>query len=201
MSKASALSAEMFVVTVTSHDRVGIVRDLTQVLKSLDANIERVTQTVVMNHFTLTVVIRLPKITPTDDIMRALHTAAQAMEFEVSVKTIEPGSTETPAVTRADLFILTVTGNDRKGVLSQMAAYLAGKGVNILELNVDKPDDTHFVMISQLAVPHDKELRQIQLDLQAMAKRDSLTIALQHENIFRATNEVTAPATFFAPRQ
>jgi len=49
------------------------------------------------------------------------------------------------------------------------------------------------VVVSELAVPPQLDLAQIQLDIEALGKSIGLAVTLQHENIFRATNEVAAP--------
>ena len=38
------------------------------------------------------------------------------------------------------------------------------------------------------------DLTQVQLDIEALGRQIGLALTLQHENIFRATNEVTAPS-------
>ena len=188
--------ANTFVITVTSRDRVGIVRDLTSTLSRLNANVERVAQTVVMNYFTLTLVVTFPESHNVAEIRELLKATGAPGEFEIGVVPFEPGSEQKPAVKNADSFVLTATGEDRPGILDQLVNYLAGKGINILDLYVHKPKHDRFVLISQLAVPQTMDTHQIRLDVEAMGKKINMTVALQHENIFRATNELTPPATF-----
>jgi len=193
---AQSLPANMFVVAVMSRDRVGIVRELAAAIGRFEGNIERVSQTVVMNYFTLTLVVSFPQAHGIEEIRQLLRSAGREGEFEVSVKAFESGADKQPVVPDADCFILTATGKDRKGIIGQIAAYLAGKGVNILDLYAYKPGAEDFVLISELAVPRKMNVSQIQLDIEALGRQTGLTAALQHENIFKATNEVAAPGNF-----
>ncbi len=180
-----------------SRDRVGIVRDVTAGLEKLKANVERVSQTVVMNYFTLILIVTFPKPHTAEQIRELLRSAGGPGEFEIGVKVFEEGTEREPAVSDADCFVLTVTGKDRPGIIGQIAAYLSGKGVNIIDLYASKPDEKNFMLISQLAVPHHMNAAQIQIDIEAMGRKTGLAVTLQHENIFKATNEITVPANFF----
>jgi predicted amino acid-binding ACT domain protein len=191
------VSEKRFVVAVMSRDRVGIVRDVTATLIKHQANIERVSQTVVMNYFTLTLVVTFPKPHTPEDIRELLRSAGAEGEFEVSVKAFETGAEKEAVITNADSFVLTVTGPDRTGIIGQIATYLAGKGINIIDLYAYKPDPKNFMMISQLAVPQHMNAAQIQIDIEALSRKTGLSATLQHENIFKATNDVAAPANFF----
>lgn len=184
----------MFVVVVMSRDRVGIVRDVTAALRRLDANIERVSQTVVMSYFTLTLVVSLSRPTVADELRKLLASAGDEGEFEVAVKAFEAEAEPHPPVLDADPFILTMAGEDRPGILAEISEYLAGKGINIVDLYMSKPKPTRFVLISELAVPRQMNAAQIQIDIEALGKKTGLVATLQHQNIFKATNEVTAPA-------
>jgi glycine cleavage system transcriptional repressor len=197
MSPSTQLNVRKFAVAVMSRDRVGIVRDVTATLTGVGANIERVSQTVVMNYFTLTLIVTFPEPMAPDQVRSLLRSAGGPDELEISVKTFAPAAEKEPAVSNADCFVLTVTGPDRTGIIGEIAAYLAGKGINILDLYAYKPEDSSFMLISQLAVPAHMNAAQIQIDIEALSRKTGLSATLQHENIFKATNEVSAPANFF----
>jgi len=185
------------VVAVMSRDRVGIVRDVTAVLNQHQANIERVSQTVIMNYFTLTLVVAFPEPFTGQAICEMLRSAGAPGEFEISAKPFEPSAETEPVVSNADCFVLTVTGPDRTGIIGHIAAYLAGKGINIIDLYAYKPDPESFMLITQLSVPSYMNASQIQIDIEALSRQTGLSATLQHENIFKATNDITVPSTFF----
>jgi predicted amino acid-binding ACT domain protein len=180
-----------------SRDRVGIVRDVTSALAPYRANIERVSQTVVMNYFTLTFIVSFPQPHATEEIRDLLRSAGAPGEFEISVKVFEPEAEKETVVSDADGFVLTVTGEDQPGIIGEIAAYLSGKGINVTDLYAYKPDEKSFILISQLAVPRHMNAAQIHLDIEALSRKVGIAANLQHENIFKATNEVTVPAAFF----
>jgi predicted amino acid-binding ACT domain protein len=180
-----------------SRDRVGIVRDVTAALKALHANIERISQTVVMNYFTLTFVVSFGEDHDVEEIHSLLTSAGSPGELAVSVKVFEAAAEKELVVSDSDCFVLTVTGHDHPSIIGDVAAYLAGKGINITDLYAYKPNEESFIMISQLAVPKYMNAAQIQLDIEVLGKEIGIAANLQHENIFKATNEIAAPANFF----
>lgn len=195
MSNQEAKAPKTFVITVMSRDRVGIVSDLTKALNRFQANIERISQTVVMNYFTLTLIVTFSEEYSPDTIREEIIASGSENELEVTVAAYEKGAIKTSALTDSDCFILTVTGQDQRGIIGQIAGYLAGKGVNITDLYAEKKSD-EFLLISELAVPKEMNIAQIQIDIEALGKQIGLVANLQHENIFKATNEVKAPSNF-----
>jgi len=185
-----------FVVTLTCRDRVGIVRDVTDRISTWNGNIERFSQTVLMNYFTLIVVVSFPESRTVEELREFLAGAGAPGEFELIVKVFEKAAEIQPVLPDADCFILTATGPDQPGIIGQIARYLASKGINISDLYAYKPAPDSFVLISEVAIPRHISVAQIQLDLEQFGKQTGLACALQHENIFKATNEVSTPPSF-----
>jgi len=188
--------AREFVAVVTCRDRVGIVRDITRRLGEWEANVESFSQTVLMNYFTLIFVVTFPQPHTVEETRRFLAGAGAAGEFEVGVKVYEPAARREPVLADCDRFVLTVSGPDKPGIIGQIAQFLASRGINITDLYAYKPDPANFLMISELALPRAISLAQVQLDIEQLGRRIGFSAGLQHENIFKATNEVAAPHSF-----
>jgi len=188
--------ARQFVVVVTCRDRVGIVRDVTVRLEQWQANIESFSQTVVMSYFTLIFVVTFPEEHTTEDVREFARDGGAPGEWEVGVKVFEPDALNQPVLPDAERFVLTVTGHDRPGILRSISEYVASKGINIIDLYAYKSDPETFVMVSEIALPRQLNLSQVQLDIEQLGKQTGLAATLQHENIFKATNDVAIPAAF-----
>ncbi len=186
----SNVTSHRFVISVMSRDRVGIVRDITRALTQWQGNVEQVSQTVVMNYFTFILIAAFPAAHTVAAVRELLGTAGAPGELEVGVKIF---TGETPATPVADRFILTTIGGDHPGIVHQIAMFCAGKGINITDLYGATTADKQFIVVSEVAVPRHLDLTQIQLDLAALGQATGLAVHLQHENIFRATNEIAAP--------
>ena len=173
-----------------SRDRVGIVRDITRALAQWQGNVEQVSQTVVMNYFTFILIAAFPKAHTVTAVRELLQQAGTPGELEIGVKEFHD---EKPVVAQADKFILTTIGGDKPGIVHQLASFCANKGINITDLYGATTRDGQFLVVSEVDVPRNLDLTQIQLDLEALGQSIGIAANLQHENIFRATNEIAAP--------
>ena len=73
--------------------------------------------------------------------------------------------------------------------MRRFSQYLAGKDINIVDLYGDRKGDD-FVLIGQLQIPKQWDIRMLQTDLELMGEELGFTVRLQHENVFVATNQL-----------
>ena len=85
--------------------------------------------------------------------------------------------------------MITAFGKDQPGIVRRFSQYLAGKDINIVDLYGDRTGD-EFVLIGQLEIPTQWDIRMLQTDLEQMGQELGFTVKLQHENIFVATNQL-----------
>lgn len=177
------------VMSVMARDRVGIVAAVSRAVYGLKGNIDSINQTVLKGYFTLILTADFRESLPLDQIQRAVEQSGRPGELEVSVKERDPSAERVPLVPDGEPFVLTLIVKDRTGILSRTSAYLASRNINIVDLYA-RTEKGRFVVVSQLRIPRDQDIRQIQIDLEALWKDREATVSLQHENIFAATNEV-----------
>lgn len=177
-----------FVVSVLVPDRVGILKRITAALNGLGGNITGISQTVVQGYFTVIVIVEFKAGVERGKIYEALTNRFENKDASVVVRDFEDARLPKPDGSR---YILTMFGKEQPGILKRVTAFLAEKNVNIEDLFFKIQGDrvTH---IGELTVPDALDVRQLQEDLQALLAPMELRGMLQHENIFRATNEVDA---------
>jgi predicted amino acid-binding ACT domain protein len=186
--------AAAYVVSVLVPDRVGILRRITGALTDLGANLTGISQTVVQGYFTVIVIAEFRRNPGADAIREAMAREFPGGEASVTVRDHAPEPRRTVSGAR---YILTMSGRDRPGILKAVTGFLAAKGVNIEDLffRITGRDVVH---IGEVTVPHALDLRQFQDELRALLEPLGLRGLLQHENIFRATNEVGAVQSLLA---
>jgi len=176
-----------YILTVMAQDRVGIVRDVASALTGLDGNITHVSQTVMCGYFTLIISVQVPDERTQLEIRQAIERRGGVGEFEVNVRPYE----QTPAsrIRKAERFTLTLVGKDRKGIICRATEYLAKRDINIDDFYAYVIDG-RFVMLVQVSIPDGVDADEVRSELESLGCEFELTVQLQHENIFRATNEV-----------
>jgi len=176
-----------YVVTVMAIDRVGIIRDVSRALSNSGGNITNVSQTVMRGYFTLIFSVQMPDDTPQLAIRQAVERSGDVGEFEVNVRPFV--ETHAPANTECERYMLSITGNDKPGVIAEAADVLASHGTNIDDLYAYVTHE-RFLMLAHVSVPIGTDVESVQTSLEEMGKDMGFLVHFQHENIFRATSDV-----------
>jgi predicted amino acid-binding ACT domain protein len=171
-----------------SDDHPGIVAAVSNAVESLGGNIDSCSQTVLGGYFTLIMIASLPNPVEPDDLAEQVRRAGDGAQYQVLVR---PAITASGPAVRADSdrFVITAFGKDQPGIVRRFSQYLAGKDINITDLYGDRTGED-FVLIGQLEVPTQWDIRMLQADLEQMGQELGFTVKLQHENIFVATNQL-----------
>jgi predicted amino acid-binding ACT domain protein len=99
------------------------------------------------------------------------------------------GAPAAPAAIAPTNYLLTARGADRVGFVAGVSAFCAANGLNILDL-APAGGGGRYVMMLLVVVSGCDDRDALRERLQAFAAAAGLEAVLQHEAIFRATNEV-----------
>ena len=120
-------------LSVSGHDRPGIVRDVSEAMLHLHANIEDSSMTALRGRFTIMMIVRLPE----GESLAALKAALAALE-QRSGLTIQSQPLLAEDIARAAPdpdFVVTVSGADKVGIVHAVAEALADLGISIVDLS------------------------------------------------------------------
>jgi predicted amino acid-binding ACT domain protein len=179
-----------FVVSVLVADRVGILRDITAALSDLGANMDGISQTVIEGYFTVILTATFDQPMASEPIRQAIQRNFHGHEASVVVREFDPRAVRHPPV-KGDRYVVTMSGEDRKGILKTTMAYLAEKGINVEDWYVHF-EGTRVTQVGEVTVPEILDVQQIQREFQQRLQELGMRVSIQHENIFRVTNEVGA---------
>lgn len=184
----STPSRSKFVVAVLVADRTGIIRDVASAVTDLGGNIDGVRQTVVEGWFSITLTAAFP-VRRTAAVLRAAIAGRFGRgEAEVVVRPFV--AVRRPAgMVRGQPYVLCLTGPDRPGILKRAATWLAGQGINVEDFEYQL-DGRIVTYIGHLTVPRRRSIRPLQAELRDLMSAIGMRATLQHQNIFRATNEI-----------
>lgn len=180
--------AERLVISVLVSDRVGILRDICHAMTDLHGNIDGIRQTVLEGYFSVILTVSFAKQVKPQQAEEAILARFGAGEAAVAVREYRQASGKQPTVI-GERFVVTLTGRDRKGILKDVLGFLAEKGINVEDWFVlfNADEVTH---IGDVTVPLHMDIKQLQQELHDCMSRHNLNAGIQHENIFRSTNDV-----------
>lgn len=177
-----------FVLSILVADRPGIMRAITAAITDEGGNINGIRQTVVEGYFSIILTATFTAGTTAPRLHAAVTANFPPGEASIVVRPYAPtapGSTIPGGTT----YILVIAGPDRAGILKAATGCLADHGINIEDwsYHFEGPQVTY---IGVLTVPRDVAVAAVQGTLRQTLSPLGMTCSMQHENIFRATNEI-----------
>jgi len=174
------------VITLLVPDRIGILSEITGTVTDLGADIESISQTVVAGYFTVTLGASFSKekeLTTVSDSIR------KRFGGDTSVIGVVPYTPPAVNVSAGEHYVVTFMGPDQPGILKSATSFLASRHINIDDwfFILSPPDVTH---VGEITVPTTLDFVHLQNELSVTMRDFGLTTSIQHENIFRATNEI-----------
>ena len=147
------------------NDRPGIVAAVTRTLYEAGCNLEDVTSTILRNHFSMTLFVRLPDEVDAPDLERRLEPVSKEMSLVITARAIDEAAVEVGAPTH----IVSVYGSDQPGIVYRVAEILAGDGANVTDLTsrvIGSEEHPVYALMLEVALPGSSE--DIERDLSSL---------------------------------
>lgn len=167
-----------FAVTAVGADRPGIVAAVTGAFAGHGCNLEDSSMTILRGQFAMMLVVDAPAGVGVGELEAALAGPAADLDLVVTVRAAgEPAA----AGPDADSWTVSVYGADHPGIVHGVAALLAARSVNIVDLStrvVGTPESPVYTMILEVTLPPGGHPHQLQADLEATAGELGVTCRL-----------------------
>ncbi len=175
---------QIMVISVMDRDRPGIVAEVTEGISALGGNLADLRESVLCGYFTMILVAGFNESVTAAQIEQAL---AKDTTLRVSVELVKELLTEPDNTEHS--YVLSAVGEDRVGLVAQVSRFCSDRQVNILDLASHVENDQYTMML-QLDLTNIRSLESFTDELTAFGKSSGLNLVLQHNDIFRATNEI-----------
>ena len=156
-------------ITAIGADRPGIVAEVTGVLVEQRGNLEDTSMTILRGQFAMMLVVDVPDDVSAADLESALEPVADRLELVVVAR---PARDVPPAAREGEEWEVSVYGADRPGIVHRVAALLAGRGVNIVDLStrvIGEPDRPVYAMLLEVVVPAGVDAEDLSRELHELA--------------------------------
>ena len=176
------------IISAVGSDRPGIVSEISGVITSHGGNIEKSRMTRLGSDFTIIMLVMVDS-----KWEESLVVALQAIkELSITTKGTEPNTVikgENCQVTEGENCQISLSGADNEGIVKVLSKYLAGKSINILEMethitNAPVTGTPLFNLLAIITIPDNIDLAEIQSDLTLIAQKLGVEIIVnQSESI------------------
>ncbi len=172
------------VISVMDRDRPGIVAEITEGISTLGGNLAELSQTVLCGYFTMILVADFPKGMTAEKIEQTLSKNDTAHVLVVEGRGLVPEAEPSEHV-----YIFSAIGQNRVGLVAQVSRFCCEHGVNILDL-ASHAEAGQYTMMLQIDLGNFENVERFEKELAEFGRKSGLNMVLQHNDIFRATNEI-----------
>jgi len=120
-------------LSISGQDRPGIVRDVSEAMLHLHANIEDSSMTALRGRFTMMLIVRLPDEVSLGELKAALAELEQRTRLTVQSQAISDEELATEALEPDH--VITVHGADKVGIVHSVTTALAELNVSVVDLS------------------------------------------------------------------
>lgn len=139
-------------LSISGHDRPGIVRDVAEALLHLKANIEDSSMTALRGRFTMMLIVELPEDCSMGELKAALGELEQRTRLTVQSQVIS--DEEANAVALEPDHVVTVHGADKVGIVHAVTGALAALDISIVDVSTQSrasDDGDVYMMVLEVA--------------------------------------------------
>jgi len=189
-SREPGIDMRRYILTLMAANRVGILAAITNAMAELGGDLQEVSQTVIQKFFTIILAAEFPAHRDPQVIVDHIRDICRPYGVEVCLKDPLAETLQDDPESDTERYFVTVTGHDEPGMIRQISARMAQDGIDITDLYALRNDaDRTFVMVMEVAVPPGADALSLQRELEDLSSSSGLSVTLQHENIFEATND------------
>jgi len=166
-------------LSISGKDRAGIVRDVSEALLHIKANIEDSSMTVLRGRFTMMLIVELPKSEGLGSMKAALAELEQRTGLSVSSQVLdEAGAGSIPLEPDC---VITVNGADKPGIVFAVTDAMAGLDVSVVDVSTrSRQSDDGVVYMMALEAVAGNNLQGLKDRLKQVSNTLSVSIEVHH---------------------
>lgn len=173
-----------FVLTMTAANRVGILAAATNAIADVGGNLVEVRQTVLQGFFTLIIAADFPADRKPALVLDHVESASRRFGVLVTLKDPAAETVSTVPLDGTESWLLSLEGNDEPGSLRSLARFLAGHGVDVIDLHAARsPGIGAFRATMRLSIPPVVEPETFRPEVEAFGERLGLAVSLVPEDV------------------
>lgn len=139
-------------LSISGHDRPGIVRDVAESMLHLSANIEDSSMTALRGRFTMMLIVKLPEDRSLSELKAALAELEQRTRLTVQSQVISDEEASGQALEPDH--VITVHGADKVGIVHAVTDALAQANISIVDVSTqsrESDDGSVYLMVLEVA--------------------------------------------------
>jgi glycine cleavage system transcriptional repressor len=166
-------------LTAIGRDKPGIVSAITKVLYEEKCNVENSTMTILYGQFAMILIIKIVPNLSMKTVFSKLKKSAKLLGMALSYSQL--GSYTQKKHSPVNLYIISVYGCDKTGIVYNISKCLAENNINITDVQTTlskSKGGNIYMMIIECSIPKNKYYEKFSKELSNLAKLLNITISL-----------------------
>lgn len=174
------MSRKTVVLTGAGRDRVGIVAELTQLLYETGCNLLDSSCTLLSGQFAIILMAELGQGHSVEGLKRDLLRVEEQLGMHIHVRELSADELQEEPE-EPNVFIVSVYGADKAGIVARVTRSLADLGINITDVQTKRTGGGQklFVMILEVSAPSNISRDHLQNSLKSLAASLAVDISIQ----------------------
>jgi glycine cleavage system transcriptional repressor len=168
-----------YALSAIGRDRPGIVAEVTGTLLRHGVNLADSQMAILGGHFAMMLVLESSEATDLVQLKADLERSRDTLELEaISLSEIDAAQAQIDEPSH----VITLYGADHPGIVNAVTAALAGKGVNITDLDthlVGDESEPAYMMILEVALPNGLSGNELEVFLREVALEQKLELSVR----------------------
>jgi len=171
-------------------DRIGIIHDITRTIADMKGNLTDIRQQVLQGYFSMILYGSFPDTVSPESIGEQLLAVDPDNPFEISIKPVTEAEAMPTPDAPADSYVLTARGADRVGFVALVSGFCVEHDINILDLSTTAGTGATYTMMLLVDLSRCSSFAELRAGLNRFNREHDFSLLLQHQDIFKATNEI-----------
>ena len=170
-----------YAVSVVGKDRTGIVATVTGGLYRLGCNIADSSCTMLAGEFAMILIVSHPRPFSKTRLYDELKPGCDNLGMSLAVRTLHSDEISRKE-SSAEICLISVYGADRPGIVYRVTSDLAGRGVNITDLNtklIGTAEAPVYIMMLEASLPAGETPETIEMLLENLKKELNVEISVR----------------------
>lgn len=170
------------VLTGVGHDRVGIVAELAEILFEMGCNLLDSSMTLLRGEFAIILMIRQPDGQSLEQLKKRISEVENRLGLTIHVRELGEGEAD-EVEDPGDLYIISVYGADKPGIVSGITRVLADLGANVTDVETkhtgERDGATVFLMVLEVTLPEKVSESKLRATLDEASKKLNVNVSVQ----------------------
>ncbi|MFH1784654.1 MAG: ACT domain-containing protein [bacterium] len=169
-------------LTAVGRDRPGIVAAVSEILYQTGCNIEDSSMCILQGEFAMILIISLADSMEVKSLDEKLGTLRKSLGLSISLRELAQEELSRNIPKDEQVYIISVYGTDKPGIVYKVTQSLAGKNINITDVNTKvagEKDKPVYVMLLEVELPEGTSSDEIEKSLGEIAKELEVEINIK----------------------